>query len=72
MFERQAFKSLFGLTFGVLHQVWKPLRGPVEESPLAMIDASTVAKEDLMDLRLEFESRTGYNYALKYNPGNLH
>ena len=41
----------------------------MEESPLAMIDASTVSKDDYMDFRLEFEGRTGYNYALKYNPG---
>ena len=40
------------------------------ESPLAMIDAETVAKSDLMDLRLQFEARTGYNYFLKYNPGD--
>ena len=52
-------------------QVWRPLRGPVKESPLAMIDASTVAKEDLMDLRIEFEGRTGWNYAIRSNPGDM-
>lgn len=49
-------------------QVWKPLKN-VEQSPLGMIDAQTVSKEDLMDLRLEFEGRTGYNYTLEHNPG---
>ena len=31
-----------------LSQVWRPTRGPVDSSPLAMIDASTVAPGDLM------------------------
>ena len=39
------------------------------EAPLAMIDAATVSKDDYMPLRIEFESRTGHNFALKYSPG---
>lgn len=49
-------------------QVWRPLKGPVDDSPLGMIDASTVAKEDLMPYALHFPERTGYNYAVKHNP----
>lgn len=48
-------------------QMWRPLRGPVNNSPLAMIDAATVAKEDLQSYRLEFPGRTGYNYAVAEN-----
>ena len=51
-------------------QMWRPLRGPVNNSPLAMIDAATVAKEDLQSYRLEFPGRTGYNYAVAENPNH--
>ncbi|KAK9801865.1 hypothetical protein WJX73_003589 [Symbiochloris irregularis] len=51
-------------------QVWRPIKGPIQESPLGMIDASTVDKQDYIDLRLQFESRTGFNYALKHNPAH--
>ena len=49
-------------------QVWRPLRGPVDDSPLGMIDAASVAKEDLLPYTLYFPGRTGYNYAAKYSP----
>ncbi|CAL8463770.1 g3304 [Coccomyxa elongata] len=49
-------------------QVWRPLKGPVDDSPLVMIDASTVDKEDLMQYAIHFPGRTGYNYAVKHNP----
>ena len=34
-----------------------------------MVDAATVAKEDLLTNRLEFPGRTGQVYACKHNPG---
>jgi len=37
----------------------------VEASPLAMIDASTVAKEDYISYTIYFPGRKGYNYGLK-------
>ncbi|KAK9811501.1 hypothetical protein WJX72_004881 [[Myrmecia] bisecta] len=49
-------------------QVWRPLRGPVQHSPLGMIDASTVAKEDLLQHALKFPQRTGYIYGVAPNP----
>ena len=33
-----------------------------------MVDASSVAKEDLLPYTLHFPGRVGYNYAAKYNP----
>lgn len=51
-----------------LTQVWRPLRGPVDDSPLGMIDAASVAKEDLLPYAIHFPGRTGYNYAVSYNP----
>ncbi len=56
------------LTGLALTQVWRPLRGPVDDSPLGMIDAASVAKEDLLPYAIHFPGRTGYNYAVSYNP----
>ena len=33
-----------------------------------MVDAASVAKEDLLPYTLHFPGRVGYNYAAKYNP----
>ena len=55
-------------THPMVTQVWRPLRGPVDDSPLGMVDAASVAKEDLLPYTLHFPGRTGYNYAAKYNP----
>ncbi|KAK9807623.1 hypothetical protein WJX72_004557 [[Myrmecia] bisecta] len=51
-------------------QVWRPLRGPVEDSPLGMIDVSSVAKEDMLPYKLIFPDRVGYNYAVAANPNH--
>ena len=51
-------------------QVWRPLRGPVYDSPLGMLDAATVGKEDLLEYSLIFPGRKGYNYAAQYNPNH--
>ena len=51
-------------------QVWRPLRGPVDDSPLGIIDAASVAKEDLMSYALYFPGRVGYNYVAKYSPNH--
>lgn len=52
----------------LLLQVWKPLRGPVLDAPLAMADATTVAADDLIPNYLVYPDRVGEVYALKYNP----
>jgi hypothetical protein len=51
-------------------QVWRPLKGPVDDAPLGMIDAETVSKDDLMPLSLHFPERVGQTYALKHNPNH--
>lgn len=49
--------------------LWRPIRGPVIRSPLAMIDASTLDPDDLMATDLVYPDRTGEIYHLAYNPG---
>jgi hypothetical protein len=48
--------------------VWRPIRGPVERSPLALADASSVRTEDLIATDQVFPDRVGEIYHLAYNP----
>lgn len=49
--------------------MWRPLRGPVKESPLALLDVKTTQKDDYMSARCIFETRFAFDYILKYNSG---
>jgi hypothetical protein len=48
--------------------VWRPIRGPVRRSPLALADASSVAPEDLVATDQVFPDRVGEIYHLAYDP----
>lgn len=50
--------------------VWRPIRGPVQMLPLALADASTVAREDLVTCDLVYADRTGEIYYGIYNPNH--
>lgn len=49
--------------------VWRPIRGPVERSPLALADASSIAREDLFATDHVFPDRVGEIYHLAHSPG---
>jgi hypothetical protein len=53
--------------FAVIN-VWRPIRGPVEDSPLAVSDARSVAEGDLVATDLIYPDRTGEIYYVKFNP----
>lgn len=49
--------------------VWKPLNGPVQSSPLAFASASSVSgNEDLAPVEHRYPHRTGETMGVKYNP----
>ena len=48
--------------------LWRPIVGPLWDSPLALCDARTVAFEDLVASDLVFPDRVGETYAVAYNP----
>lgn len=48
--------------------VWRPIRGPLLRSPLALCDAQTLAEENLVASDLRYPDRTGETYAVTYNP----
>ncbi|KAK9848094.1 hypothetical protein WJX84_012409 [Apatococcus fuscideae] len=49
-------------------QAWQPLRGPVRDSPLALLDASSVRPEDAMETELRYNDWTGESHTLHHNP----
>jgi hypothetical protein len=53
--------------FAVIN-VWRPIRGPVQDSPLAVSDARSVADGDLVATDLIYPDRTGEIYYVKFNP----
>lgn len=48
--------------------VWRPISGPVQESPLAVCDAQSIAPTDLVASDLVYHNRVGETYAIAYNP----
>ncbi len=48
--------------------VWRPIRGPVRRSPLALADAASIRPTDLVATDQIFPDRTGEIYHLAYNP----
>ena len=50
--------------------LWRPIRGPLRDSPLAMVDGTTVAPDDLVASDLIYPNRNGETYSVKYNPNH--
>jgi hypothetical protein len=48
--------------------LWRPIRGPVLESPLVLCDAQSLAQENLIASDLKYPDRTGETYSITYNP----
>jgi hypothetical protein len=49
-------------------QVWRSTRGPVMTSPLAIIDARSIAPADLIPTERRYPDRTGEIYHIVHNP----
>ena len=47
--------------------VWRPLNGAVESSPLAFADSATVPDSDMIGVEHRYPTRTGETAAVKYN-----
>jgi len=48
--------------------LWRPIRGPVRDAPLAMLDGTTVKEGDLVASDLIYPNRSGETYSVKYHP----
>jgi hypothetical protein len=51
-----------------INNLWRPIRGPVLESPLTLCDAQSLSEENLIASDLKYPDRTGETYAITYNP----
>ncbi len=47
--------------------LWRPIRGPLLDAPLAVCDATTVAPADLVPTDLVYPQRVGETYSVKFN-----
>ena len=50
--------------------LWRPIRGPLRDAPLAVCDASSVAPADLVPSDLVYRHRVGETYAVTYSPSH--
>jgi hypothetical protein len=50
--------------------LWRPIRGPVEESPLAVCDAGSMTLDDFVATELRYRDRTGEVYSVAFNPNH--
>jgi hypothetical protein len=50
--------------------LWRPIRGPVFDSPLAVCDAHSVRPEDLVGTDLVYQHRVGETYSVTFNPAH--
>ena len=52
--------------------VWRPLNGPVQASPLAFADSTTVKDEDLIGIEHRYPDRTGETAAVQHGDEKWH
>jgi hypothetical protein len=50
--------------------LWRPIRGPLLDAPLAVCDARTVDPEDLVPSDLIYPHRIGETYSVTYRPSH--
>lgn len=50
--------------------LWRPIRGPLRDAPLAVCDARSVTPGDLVPSDLVYRQRVGETHAVTYNPAH--
>lgn len=50
--------------------LWRPIRGPLRDAPLAVCDARSVAPGDLVPSDLVYRDRVGETYSVAYSPAH--
>lgn len=61
--------ELLNRRFAIVN-VWRPIRGPLYDAPLAVCDATSVADGDLVPQDLIYHDRKGEIYGLTFNPAH--
>jgi hypothetical protein len=52
-------------------QVWRPIRHPVQSAPLAIADARSLSKKNLVATERRYPDRVGEIYHITFNPDNV-
>src|SRR5215472_4835575 len=60
-------EELLKRRFAIIN-LWRPISGPVMESPLVLCDAQSLSEENLIAGDLKYPDRTGETYSITYNP----
>jgi hypothetical protein len=60
-------EELLERRFAIIN-LWRPIRGPLSDSPLALCDAQSLADENLVATDLKYPDRSGEIYSITYNP----
>lgn len=60
-------ETWLGHRFAIVN-LWRPIGRPIEKSPLALCDATTIRPEDLIASDLVYRDRVGETYALGFHP----
>jgi hypothetical protein len=50
--------------------VWRPIRGPIESTPLAVCDSSSIDPRDFVASDLVYRDKVGETYRFTYNPNH--
>ena len=50
--------------------VWRPIRGPIESTPLAVCDSSSIDPKDFVAADLVYRDKVGETYRFTYNPNH--
>ena len=50
--------------------VWRPIRGPIESSPLAVCEAQSIEPKDFVPADLVYRDKVGEVYRFTYNPNH--
>jgi hypothetical protein len=58
-----------GISRFVQVNLWRPIKGPVRDAPLALCDGASLAPDALRAVELRYPERTGEIYYLTHQPG---
>ncbi|HYZ32456.1 MAG TPA: CmcJ/NvfI family oxidoreductase [Crenalkalicoccus sp.] len=61
--------ALLARRFAIVN-LWRPIGRPVEESPLALCDAQSMAERDLVVTELVYPNRVGQTFSVLFNPAH--
>lgn len=62
-------EALLRRRFSIVN-VWRPIRGPLRDAPLALCDATSVEPQDFVATDIVYPDRTGEYLGVTYRPGH--